>query len=55
MTRLYGRSPRGQRRVDAVPHGYWKTSTFIGAQRDSGRDDLNGHGQSPLMIAPHNV
>jgi transposase len=33
MTRRYGRAPRGQRLVDAVPHGHWKTSTFIGALR----------------------
>ena len=33
MTRRYGRAPRGQRLVDAVPHGHWKTSNFIGALR----------------------
>jgi transposase len=33
MTRLYGRAPRGKRLVDAVPHGQWKTTTFIGALR----------------------
>ena len=31
MTRRYGRAPRGQRLVAAVPHGHWKTTTFIGA------------------------
>ena len=36
MTRLYGRAPRNQRLVDAVPHGHWKTSTFIGALRCDG-------------------
>ena len=36
MTRLYGRAPCGQRLVDAVPHGHWKTSTFIGALRCNG-------------------
>lgn len=36
MTRLYGRAPGGQRLVDAVPHGHWKTSTFIGALRCDG-------------------
>jgi transposase len=36
MTRRYGRAPRGQRLVDAVPHGHWKTSTFIGALRCDG-------------------
>jgi transposase len=36
MTRRYGRAPCGQRLVDAVPHGHWKTSTFIGALRCDG-------------------
>jgi transposase len=36
MTRLYGRAPCGKRLVDAVPHGHWKTSTFIGALRCDG-------------------
>jgi transposase len=31
MTRLRGRAPRGQRLVDKVPHGHWKTSTLISA------------------------
>jgi len=33
MARLYGRCPRGKRLVCAVPHGHWKTATFIGALR----------------------
>lgn len=36
MTRLYGRAPRGKRLVSAMPHGHWKTSTFIGALRCDG-------------------
>jgi len=31
MTRLRGRAPRGQRLVEAVPHGHWKTTTLIAA------------------------
>jgi transposase len=31
MTRRYGRVARGKRLVAAVPHGHWKTTTFIGA------------------------
>ena len=31
MTRLRGRAPRGERLVDKVPHGHWKTSTLISA------------------------
>ena len=36
MTRRYGRAPRGQRLVDAVPHGHWKTTTFVAALRSEG-------------------
>src|SRR5215468_6144291 len=36
MTRVRGRSPRGERLVAAVPHGHWKTSTFVAALRTSG-------------------
>jgi transposase len=31
MTRLRGRSPVGQRLVEKVPHGHWKTTTLIAA------------------------
>ena len=31
MTRLRGRSKRGERLVDTSPHGHWKTSTLIAA------------------------
>jgi len=31
MTRLRGRALRGQRVVDGVPHGHWKTTTLIAA------------------------
>jgi transposase len=33
MARRYGRSRRGQRLVAAVPHGHWKTTTFVAALR----------------------
>jgi transposase len=33
ITRLYGRAPRGERLVHKVPHGNWKTTTFIAALR----------------------
>jgi transposase len=36
MARVYGRAPRGERCVAAVPHGHWKTTTFVGALRSSG-------------------
>ena len=34
MTRLYGWAPRGKRLIDKVPHGHWKTSTFLAALRN---------------------
>jgi len=36
MTRLRGRAPRGQRLIDKVPHGHWKTTTLIAALDTSG-------------------
>ncbi len=33
MVRRYGRARRGQRLVARVPHGHWKTSTFLAALR----------------------
>ena len=36
MTRRYGWSPRGERLVDAAPHGHWKTTTFIAGLRSTG-------------------
>jgi transposase len=31
MARRRGRAPRGERLVGAVPHGHWKTTTFVAA------------------------
>ena len=36
MTRQHGRSVCGQRLVAKVPHGHWKTMTFIAGLRRSG-------------------
>src|SRR5712675_2453773 len=36
MPRLYGRAPQGKRLVDKVPHGHWKTTTFICGLRYDG-------------------
>lgn len=36
MAPRYGRAPRGKRALDAVPHGHWKTTTFVGAMRAEG-------------------
>ena len=30
MTRRYGRSPRGKRLDGPIPHGHWKSTTFVG-------------------------
>jgi transposase len=36
MARLYGRGPKGQRLRSPIPHGHWKTTTFIGGLRLTG-------------------
>ena len=36
MTRPRGRAPAGERLVCHVPHGHWKTTTFLAALRVSG-------------------
>ena len=33
MARRYGRAVRGERCRAAIPHGHWKTTTFVGALR----------------------
>jgi len=36
MARLYGRARRGERCRAPIPHGHWKTTTFVGALRRTG-------------------
>ena len=36
MTRLYGWGPTDRRVADPVPHGHWKTTTFVAAFRLGG-------------------
>ncbi|MDR6287480.1 transposase [Methylopila jiangsuensis] len=36
MARTRGRAPRGERLRAAVPHGHWKTTTFVAGLRLSG-------------------
>jgi len=36
MTRLSGWGPRGERLVDAVPAGHWKTTTVVAGLRSTG-------------------
>jgi transposase len=36
MARHYGRAPRGQRLRAGIPHGHWKTTTFVAGLRLTG-------------------
>jgi transposase len=36
MVRRYGRAPRGRRLRVGVPHGHWKTTTFVAGLRTTG-------------------
>ena len=36
MARRYGRSPRGLRLDGPIPHGHWKSTTFVGGLTASG-------------------
>ena len=36
MTRVRGRSPRGDRLLAKVPHGHWKTTTLVAALNHRG-------------------
>ncbi len=36
MARTHGRAPRGERLCAAIPHGHWKTTTFVAGLRNSG-------------------
>jgi len=38
MTRTHGRAPRGERLVAKVPHGRWRTLTFLAALRSDRLD-----------------
>lgn len=36
MARRYGRAPKGERLRAGIPHGHWKTTTFVAGLRRSG-------------------
>jgi transposase len=36
MARRYGRAPKGKRLRASIPHGHWKTTTFVAGLRLSG-------------------
>jgi transposase len=54
MARLRGRSLRGTRCLGAVPHGHWKTTTFVGGLRLGGVTApmvLDGAMDGPAFLA----
>jgi len=54
MARLRGRAPRGARCRAPVPHGHWKTTTFVGALRLEGMTApmvLDGAMNGPAFLA----
>ena len=54
MARLYGRSRRGTRCKAAIPHGHWKTTTFVGGLRLDGMTApmlLDGPMDGPVFLA----
>ena len=54
MARLRGRARRGERCRAAVPHGHWKTTTFVGALRLCGMTApmvLDGPMNGPAFLA----
>jgi hypothetical protein len=36
MIRHHGWGPKGERLVDATPHGHWRTTTFVAGLRSTG-------------------
>ncbi len=54
MVRLRGRAPRGERLLDYVPHGAWKTITFVGGLRQRGMTApfvIEGAMNGPMFLA----
>jgi transposase len=54
MARLHGRSRRGTRCRAPIPHGHWKTTTFVAALRISGLTApmvLDGPMTGPAFLA----
>ena len=56
MIRGYGRSPRGERLVGAVPYGHWKTTIFVAGLRCDGLtapfvivDRSTANGSAPML------
>jgi transposase len=54
MARQHGRAPRGERLVASVPHGHWKTLTFVAALKHDGLTApyvIDGAMDGPSFIA----
>lgn len=54
MARPYGRALRGNRCTAAIPHGHWKTTTFVGGLRLAGMTApmvLDGPMDGPAFLA----
>ena len=54
MARLRGRSQRGMRCLGSIPHGHWKTTTFVGGLRLGGMTApmvLDGAMDGPAFLA----
>jgi transposase len=54
MARLRGRARRGERCRAAIPHGHWKTTTFVGGLRLSGMTApmvIDGAMNGPAFLA----
>jgi transposase len=54
MARLRGRAPRGERCRAAIPHGHWKTTTFVAGLRLGGMTApmvLDGPMNGPAFLA----
>src|SRR5919112_828802 len=49
MTRTHGRCLRGQRLLDPVPHGHWKTSTLVAGLRET----IEAHAATLLYLPPY--
>ena len=58
MARVRGQAPRGQRLRAAVPHGHWKTTTFVVGLCQDGivapfvlDEPINRHSFAPMWPA----
>jgi len=54
LTPLRGRAPKGKRLIARVPHGHWKTTTFLAAMRHSGLTAplvVDGAMNGPIFLA----